>query len=89
VHHELRARCGARLASTFIFGSVLLCGVGVFLGRFERLNSWELVTDPLQVLVTASEALARPRAGIFTLAFASFVGVGYVFTSRSRAVTAS
>ena len=86
VHHELRARCGARLARAFIFASVLLCGVGVFLGRFERLNSWELVTDPLQVVTTSIEALTQPRAGVFSLAFASFVGVGYLFTRRARPV---
>ncbi len=89
VHTELRARCGARLSATLIATSVLLCGVGVFLGRFERLNSWELVTDPLQVVLTASEALLQPRAGVFSLAFASFVGAGYLFTRPTRNISAS
>jgi uncharacterized membrane protein len=80
VHAQLRTRCSPTLASALIVVAVLLCGVGVFLGRFERLNSWELVTDPLQVAMTASEALLQPRAGVFSLAFASFVGAGYLFT---------
>lgn len=89
VHAELCARCGPRLAGTLIAASVLLCGIGVFLGRFERLNSWELVTSPLQVAITASEALLQPRAGVFSIAFASFVGAGYLFTRRPRTISAS
>jgi uncharacterized membrane protein len=88
VHAELRTRCGPRLAAALIVAAVLLCGVGVFLGRFERLNSWELVTDPLQVVLTASEALVKPRAGVFSIAFASFVGAGYLCT-RPQQLSAS
>jgi uncharacterized membrane protein len=79
VHRELTARLGARAAALLVTASVLLCGVGVFLGRFERLNSWELVTDPVQVALTASEALLEPKALLFSLAFAGFVGAGYLF----------
>lgn len=88
VHGELRTRLGATRAGVLIAASVLLCGVGVFLGRFERLNSWELVTDPLQVAKRASEALLTLRAGVFSIAFASFVGAGYLFT-RPASPTAS
>ena len=89
VHAQLRTRCSPALASALIVVAVLLCGVGVFLGRFERLNSWELVTDPLQVAMTASEALLQPRAGVFSLAFASFVGAGYLFTRPGTRFSAS
>ena len=84
VHAELRTRCGERISGALIVACVVLCGMGVFLGRFERLNSWELVTDPLQVAVTASEALFSLRAGVFCVAFASFVGAGYLFTRPAR-----
>lgn len=89
VHAGLRERCGPTLASALIAAAVLLCGVGVFLGRFERLNSWELVTDPLEVAVTASEALLQPRAGVFSIAFACFVGAGYLCTRPTPGVSAS
>ncbi len=89
VHAELRTRLGPHLAATLVSAAVLLCGVGVFLGRFERLNSWELITDPLKVVLTASEALVQPRAGVFSLAFASFVGAGYLCTRSSPRISAS
>ena len=34
-----------------------LCAVGIYLGRFRRLNSWDLVTDPGNVLLTTIDDL--------------------------------
>lgn len=79
VHALLRTRCGHRLSNALITAAVVLCGAGVFLGRFERLNSWELLTNPLQVAATARAALLQPRAAVFCLAFAGLVGAGYLF----------
>lgn len=30
----------------------ILCVIGIYIGRFERFNSWDLVTDPVKVLFT-------------------------------------
>ncbi len=84
VHRELHRRWGALRSSLAIALCVLLTGAGVFLGRFERLNSWELFTGPLDVLDTAFTSLREPHALVFSLAFAALVGVGYVFTLPAR-----
>ena len=34
-----------------------LCAIGIYLGRFRRLNSWDLVTDPGNVLMTTIDDL--------------------------------
>lgn len=81
VHAALDARVGPRAANLVVLTSVLLCGVGVFLGRFERLNSWDVVTDPAQVALTTADALLEPRALLYSLAFSCFVGMGYLFTT--------
>lgn len=80
VQRELGARLGVKPAAAIVTACVALTGVGVFLGRFERLNSWELVTDPLQVAITAANTLAEPKALVFSAAFALFVGAGYLFS---------
>ena len=45
----------------------VLCAFGVYLGRFIRLNSWDIVVDPSSVLATTLNTLTskRPVAVIF------------------------
>jgi uncharacterized membrane protein len=35
----------------------LLCAIGIYVGRFDRLNSWEFLTDPQDVIHTLLTAL--------------------------------
>ncbi|MFZ5442239.1 MAG: DUF1361 domain-containing protein [Myxococcota bacterium] len=81
VHAALEVRVGAAKAAGLVTLSVLLSGLGVFLGRFERLNSWDVVTEPGQVATTMADSLLEPRALLYSLAFSCFVGLGYLFTS--------
>ena len=49
----------------------LLCGFGVYLGRFVRLNSWDVLTRPFSVAEIVGDIvlspLAHPRAWFVTL----------------------
>lgn len=62
---------------------------GVYLGRYERWNSWDLVTEPMELLSAVSAPLlhpaAHPRAIGFTLAFGAFLWATYhMFVANQR-----
>lgn len=38
-----------------------LCAIGVYLGRFRRFNSWDLVTDPSNILLSTANDLTAKR----------------------------
>jgi uncharacterized membrane protein len=63
-------------------GVLALSGFGVYLGRFERWNSWDVVRDPLSLagdLASGlSDPLDYPRALGVTIALGGFLSLGYL-----------
>ena len=49
----------------------LLCAIGIFMGRFRRFNSWDLVTDPADVVLQTMDDLTS-RLPLFVV-FVTFV----------------
>jgi uncharacterized membrane protein len=75
------------------WAALALSGVGVYLGRFERWNSWDVVTEPTTILGQLARAgldpLAHGRPLVLSVAFAVTWCVGYglfysTFQSRLR-----
>jgi uncharacterized membrane protein len=60
---------------------LFLCGFGVYLGRFLRYNSWEIISQPQLLILDIIAILISPyqhfEAWLFTLGFGSFLVVGY------------
>jgi len=73
----------------FVLVSLGLCGLGIYLGRFLRWNSWDLVLNPHGVLADVAVRLANPldhaqTYGV-TLLFGAILLVCYLtFASRER-----
>ena len=61
--------------------SLLLCGYGVFIGRFLRFNSWDIVTDPRILVYTSAHHVLLPqhysKLWVFTILFATLLGIIY------------
>lgn len=62
-----------------VFVSALAAGYGVFIGRFIRLNSWNLVTKPEKVIREVFDNVLADDALFFTLAFGGFILISYFF----------
>ena len=77
----VRARSGRLPAAAFVVAAGLATGFGIYLGRFLRLNTWDVATRPLTVLEMAlspfSHPLSHPRAWVVTVTFALFFLAAY------------
>jgi uncharacterized membrane protein len=65
-----------------IAASAALSGVGIYLGRFMRFNSWDIVFKPRALYhgigTWVADPLARPNALGFPMLFAAFLFVTYL-----------
>lgn len=59
----------------------ILTGFGMYLGRFLRYNSWEIIQHPIDLLTDILDIAIHPNqnleAWIFTLTFGVFLSIGY------------
>jgi len=75
-------RFGARRGWAVALAALALCGFGLYLGRFQRWNSWDLVASPLALLSNlaghVSDPGAHPRTAAFTIVWGAGLALGYV-----------
>lgn len=61
--------------------SLVLCSYGIFIGRFLRFNSWDVLSDPGSLIYTSAHHVLVPqnyaKLWAFTLLFAALLGVIY------------
>jgi uncharacterized membrane protein len=87
MHRLVRYHLGSLVGWLFVCFAVGLSGLGVYLGRFLRWNSWDLLLNPRAVLADVVIRLAHPMDHLqtvgFTLLFAAILFVFYLgFTVR-------
>jgi uncharacterized membrane protein len=82
VHQRIEREFGAVTGWIAVVVSVGLCAVGVVIGRFQRWNSWDLVTRPDAVAATTLDWVRSPFADAqptgVALAVAAFFGLAYL-----------
>lgn len=76
-------KSSALMAWSFVAVSLFLSGFGIYLGRFLRWNSWDIVSNPVSLMGDIWERFADPLAhgqtwGV-TLGFGGLLLVAYLF----------
>ena len=82
VQAYLEKNIGQRPAIGIIWVVIGLCAFGVYMGRYQRWNSWDLLLDPYQLFWDVVGVIIHPIAnlGSLGLAFvmAGVLGMGYL-----------
>jgi uncharacterized membrane protein len=82
VRQRIEREFGAVTGWIAVVVSVGLCAIGVVIGRFQRWNSWDLVTHPGAVAATTLDWVRSPLAYVqptaVALAVAAFFGLAYL-----------
>ena len=78
LHRLTRAHYGWRWGWAFVAVAVTLGGYGIYIGRFERLNSWDILRTPLRTLRIGFRSLFNFKAVAFSLCFALFIFLTYL-----------
>jgi len=82
MHTVLRRRLGAVGSWAAVAAVLGLGGFGIYLGRFQRWNSWDVLARPralvADVAAPLADPLAHPRAVAATLVFAGFLALAYL-----------
>jgi uncharacterized membrane protein len=76
----VRRMFGGIASWLFIFVVAGLSGVGIYVGRFMRFNSWDVLLRPMKLYQDLGEWMSNPhRTSLaFTVLFATFLFVAYV-----------
>jgi uncharacterized membrane protein len=79
VYQILIDKWNIKIAKRLLFIVVFLCGFGIYLGRFQRWNSWELFSDPIILLKDCLNSIFNPiyrtRTWGITLGFGFFLWI--------------
>jgi uncharacterized membrane protein len=82
LQHALSLYAGRAASWLFVVVTLLLTSFGVYLGRFERLNSWEAFSSPAlvrrEVWLHISDPFGYSRAIEFTVFVAALLALAYV-----------
>jgi uncharacterized membrane protein len=59
----------------FVFTSLMLCGYGVYIGRYSCYNSWDIITKPQHILLDSLHQIRHPFQNYHVWAFTALFGI--------------
>ncbi len=84
--YDMQTAIGRRFGNfkgwVFSVFSLILGSFGIYLGRYERFNSWDVIANPLHlfrdILDKFINPMSHPRTILVTALFSVFLGIGYI-----------
>ena len=91
IHQQLLKRLRAQQAHMIITGLLLACSFAIYLGRFLRWNTWDVLTNPGGIIFDVSYRLANPIDGrqmvsttlLFFILLGSIYAASWQITAKS------
>ena len=77
MHQIISARYSNKIALFSMMKISLLAGYGIYLGRFLRFNSWDILSNPKFLFLQILESTNDPKAFLMTIAFGGFLWILY------------
>lgn len=78
VHELFERRFGQRFGWSVAVVALLASGYGVYLGRVQRWNSWDVVTNPQGLLMSIVDTALNPLQHLHVYAMSGLFGMGLI-----------
>ncbi len=83
----LRRNIPSKFVMPVVFTLFLLCGYGIYLGRYQRWNSWDIIADPFQLLMNIRHDVRHPIQSLqwwlLTGIFATWLHMLYCYFKKT------
>lgn len=88
IHNRLRRRLGSWPAASVVAIVLLLCSFAIYLGRYLRWNSWDVIINPAGIIFDISDGLVNPvgHPQLFTTTAMFFVLLGSIYVASYQLV---
>jgi uncharacterized membrane protein len=88
VHRQLRRRFSPRQSQLMVAVVLLLCSFAIYLGRYLRWNSWDVLINPAGIIFDVSEPFISPTSHpqAFTTTLMFFVLLGSIYAVIYRLI---
>lgn len=74
IERQLNLHFARWKVNSIVFVLFLLCGFGIYLGRFDRYNSWHIITQPFDLAADIIRYMLQPLQHLHTWAVTVLFG---------------
>lgn len=82
VQKYLEKNVGRNWSAVLVWSAIILCAFGVYLGRYQRWNTWDILTQPYQLFMEIMAVLFYPGNYLGSLGLAvimaGVLGIGFL-----------